>query len=566
MGARRYFLLVLSIASLSGCVTRLVPSAGLFTMGVWDGSPIVQTEYGLLEGTADAESTWSWKGIPYAAPPVGDLRWKAPRPPEAWEGVRKADRFGSASAQLVPVLGQFGSEDSLSLNVWRPKSAETGLPVYVYIHGGGNSVGMSSTKDYHGQAVAARSNMVYVSLNYRLSVFGWFRSPALAEGESDLDASGNYGTLDIIAALQWVKENIATFGGDPADVTVAGESAGAFNVFSLLVSPLASGLFQRAVAESGLARAASVDTAERAARALTLKLLVRRGKAKDLQDAERVMDGMTNAAVRSFLYSVPTVVLLRSLDRSPAGLGMANHPTVYADGIVLPAEGFRAFRDGTYPNRVPLIVGTTRDEAKLFMYFGSLYKQDPERYDEVAAYHTALWRYAGVDWVARGITSQPGHPPVYAYRFDWGSPDAQGESPLPRDLGRRLGAFHSTEIPFFLGTGTNAVSILTGPLLTSSSEPGRRVLTDAVMRYLAAFARTGNPNPVDGAPLPAWDPWNPAEGGFKALVMDVDGTQLRFSVLRDAPTLDQIRERAPALALAAQDTMGLEEAAETLGD
>ncbi len=552
----RWILASLSLVSVLGCVSQLTPAPGLFAPGAWSGAALVQTEYGTIEGAGDTSNTWSWKGIPYAAPPVGELRWKAPRPPAAWAGVRRADRFGNSSAQLVPVLGMIGSEDCLYLNIWRPRSAETKLAVYVFVHGGGNTIGSSNLADYYGQAVAARSNMVYVSLNYRLSVFGWFRSPALAEGESALDASGNYGTLDIMAALRWIQANIAAFGGDPSDVTVSGESAGAFDVLSLMVSAQARGLFQRAVVESGLAVMQTNETAERAARTITLKLLVRRGKARDLPAAEKVLEAMSNAQIRAFLYAAPTGDFLRVLDRSPMGMAMADHPTVYADGEVLPAEGYKAFRDGSYPNKVPLIIGTNKDEAKLFLFSGGLYRRDPALYDSLAAYRTALWRHSGVDSVASAITSQDGHPPVYAYRFDWGSPNARGESPLPGDLGRRLGAFHSTEVPFFLGTGVNAVSFLTGRFFTAANEPGRKVLTDAVMRYLAAFARTGNPNPTSGAPLPAWEPWDPADGGFKALVMDVDGAALHFSALRDSPSLDSIRAMAPPAAGVGSD-MGL---------
>ncbi len=385
-----------------GCVTQLKPASSLVAPGDWSATPLVRTEYGLVQGALDTEGTWSWKGIPYAAPPVGELRWKAPRPPQPWDGVRKADRFGSSSAQVVPIVGRTGSEDCLYLNVWRPKSAEKMLPVYVFVHGGGNTIGSSDLPDYYGYAVAARSNMVYVSLNYRLSLFGWFRLPALAEGESAADASGNYGTLDIMAALRWVKENIAAFGGDPTRVTVSGESAGAFNVLSLLVSSQAEGLFQRAVVESGIAVMQSTQAAERAARTVTLKLLVRRGKARDLQDADAVLRTMSNADVRAFLYSMPTGVLLRTLDKSPVGLGMADYPTIYPDGFVLPSEGYKAFQDGTYPNKVPLIIGTNKDEEKLFLFSGKLYRQDPALYDSLSAYRTALWRYGGVDSVVQG--------------------------------------------------------------------------------------------------------------------------------------------------------------------
>ncbi len=544
----RSLVVTLCAAAALGCVSQPRPASGLFSPGEWNAVPLVQTGYGLVEGVSDAEGTWAWKGIPYAAPPVGDLRWKAPRPPQPWLGIRKADRFGSSSAQIMPVLGAIGSEDCLSLNVWRPKSAERMLPVYVYVHGGGNTIGSSNLPDYYGYAVAARSHMVYVSLNYRLGVFGWFRSPALAEGESPLDAAGNYGTLDIMAALRWVKENIQAFGGDPSLVTVAGESAGAFDVLSLMVSPQAEGLFQRAVVESGVAVMQSTETAERASRTITLKLLVRKRKARDLKAAEAVLDSMSNQEVRRFLYSVPAGDFLRVLDRSPEGLAMADWPTVYADGFVLPAEGYKTFRDGSWPNKVPLIIGTNKDEVKLFLSFSSKpFKKDPAVYDAVSAYQTALWRYAGVDYVAQGITAHDGHPPVYAYRFDWGSRDASGKSPMPGDLGSRLGAFHSVEIPFFLGTGTSAVSFLTGRFFTKANEPGRKALTDAAMRWLAAFARTGDPNNA-GASLPRWEPWDPADGGVKAMVMDADSAAPRFSVLRESPSLAQIRATAPAAA------------------
>ena len=564
MKSFRIVLSSLCTAAVLGCASQPKPAPDLFQAGEWNDSSLVQTEYGQIEGSSDVENTWAWKGIPYAAPPVGQLRWKAPRPPQPWLGVRKAARFGSSSAQIMPVLGKIGSEDCLSLNVWRPKSAERMLPVYVYIHGGGNTIGSSNLKDYYGYAVASRSNMVYVSLNYRLGVFGWFRSPALAEGESALDASGNYGTLDIMAALRWVKENIRAFGGDPSMVTVAGESAGAFDVLSLLVSPRAEGLFQRAVVESGIAIMQSTETAESASRTITMKLLVRKGKARDMKAAEAMLDSMTNAEIRTFLYSVPSKDFLRVLDRSPIGLAMADWPTVYADGVVLPAEGYKAFTDGSYPNKVPLIIGTNKEETKLFLFFSNKpFKKDPVIYDSVTAYQTALWRWAGVDYVAQGITAQEGHPPVYAYRFDWGSRNPSGKSPMPGDLGRKLGAFHSLEIPFFLGTGTSSLSFIAGRFFTKANEPGRAALTDAAMRYLSAFARTGNPNDVEGAvstgsqsggprasgaPLPLWEPYDPSEGGFKALVMDVDGAALAFSVLRDSPSLAAIRETAPAAA------------------
>jgi para-nitrobenzyl esterase len=387
-----------------------------------------------------------------------------------------------------------------------------------------------------------------VSLNYRLGVFGWFHSPQLAEGESPEDASGNYGTLDIIQALKWVRQNAAAFGGDPDKVTLAGESAGAFNILSLLLSPLAEGLFQRAVVESGLTVIRSLDVADAGSRTLERKLLVRHGKARDLQTADRVLDGMTAADLRSFLISTPARELLAAQGRSPMGLGMSDHPTVYADGYVLPTRGFASLADGAYPNKVPLIIGSNKDENKLFLNArkDSPFTSDPALYQALSKFMSMTWRYRGVDSVAAAITSMPNHPAVYAYRFDWGSPNARGESPLPRDLGSRLGAFHSIEVPFFLGTDTNSVSFLVGNYYTARNKPGRVALTDAAMRYLAAFARTGDPNRVSGSPLPVWPAWDPSDGGDKALVMDVDGSDLAFSVLRESLTAETIRQRATA--------------------
>ncbi len=284
---RSFFLCVAAafLAALSGCVTQTAPAPSTFAVGAWNGSPLVQTAYGAIKGVGDSRSTWAWKGIPYAKPPVGDLRWKAPRPPVPWNGVRVADRFGSQAMQSIPILGAWGSEDCLYLNVWRPQNTEVSLPVYLFVHGGGNSIGTASYADYHGQVVAAASDMVYVSINYRLGVFGWFHSPPLAEGESPEDASGNYGTLDIIQALRWVRQNIAAFGGDPDRVTLAGESAGAFNILSLLVSPLAEGLFQRAVIESGITAIQSLAVADAASRTIERRLIMRHGKASDLPAA-----------------------------------------------------------------------------------------------------------------------------------------------------------------------------------------------------------------------------------------------------------------------------------------
>ncbi|MBM3132350.1 MAG: carboxylesterase family protein, partial [Chloroflexi bacterium] len=258
------------------------------TSDPWTGNPTVKTNYGSVKGFPDESETWVWKAIPFAKSPVGELRWKAPRDPDPWEGVMEKTEFCSPCMQYNALGGRsmLGSEDCLYLNVWRPQSEESALPVYVWIHGGGNSSGSAAyIPTYYGTNVAHKSDMVYVSVNYRLGPLGWFTHPALRNGDPD-DDSGNYGTLDLIQALEWIRDNIAAFGGDPDRVTITGESAGAMNVLSLIISPRAKGLFHRAVVQSGQAVAIPVADGEASAEEVLLKLSMNDGSAADRNAAE----------------------------------------------------------------------------------------------------------------------------------------------------------------------------------------------------------------------------------------------------------------------------------------
>jgi para-nitrobenzyl esterase len=217
----------------------------------------VEIENGLLEATPQqGAAVRAFKSIPYAAPPVGDLRWREPQPVKSWTGVRNADQFGPTCMQHISLQSDYWmrgpaiSEDCLYLNIWTPaKSARERLPVLVYVFGGGFQNGDGSEPRYDGESMA-RKGMVAVTINYRLNVFGFFAHPALTR-ESPHHASGNYGLLDQAAALQWVRRNIAAFGGDPKRVTIAGESAGSVSVSALMASPLSRGLIAGAIGESG---------------------------------------------------------------------------------------------------------------------------------------------------------------------------------------------------------------------------------------------------------------------------------------------------------------------------
>ena len=517
--------LAVVLASCTTSPTALRPDPGTHEPDgavVWDGEPLVQTSFGAVQGYSDADDTWVWRGIPYARPPVGDLRWRAPRDPEPWNGVRRSRRFAASCTQYNPLLRGViaGSEDCLYLNIWRPRSAEDDLPVYVWIHGGGNSIGSASyVPDYYGHRVANRSNVIFVSINYRLGPFGWFFHPALQERIDPADDSGNYGTLDIIQALRWVKMNIARFGGDPETVLVSGESAGGMNVLSLLISPQAAGLFSSALCQSGSPNASDLEEGMEASAAVVCRLLVRDGLASDVETAGSVIARMSPEEIRAYLRSKSDRDILKCYESSFGG--MIANPAIFTDGYVLPEEGFDALRTGSHLNKVPTILGSNSEELKLFLAFNPGFSWKSARYQAIARYGSALWKARGADGVARDLASHPDHPGVYVYHFLWGAPDERGRSPLPGDWGRRLGAFHTLEIPFFLGTDTIEGRPFTWLLFRGANEAGRKTLSEAMMAYVGSFLRTGDPNGL-GAGLPTWARWTNAAVGPKSIVFDAD--------------------------------------------
>src|SRR5450759_2028942 len=254
---------ILGLASFMGCGGG--SSSGASTMV----STVVTTTYGVLNGYAFDSGTRAWKGVPYAKPPVGTLRWKAPVDPDSWEGVREADTACSECLQQVYESHWFssnafvGSEDCLYLDIYAPNTTATNLPVYFYIHGGSNNFG--SAKQYSGAALAKRGNMIVVFVQYRLNAMGFLTHPALRTSGTDSDKSGNYGILDIQKALGWVQNNIAAFGGDPTKVVVGGQSAGAHDIMNLLTSPQAAnfrGAFVQSVPGPGVMPLSTVAAAD----------------------------------------------------------------------------------------------------------------------------------------------------------------------------------------------------------------------------------------------------------------------------------------------------------------
>jgi len=513
----------------------LDPSDTTFKLGSWNDDDLVQTKYGLVYGFSD-KGSWCWKGIPYADPPIGSLRWKAPLDPSPWIGTRKTKKFGSSAAQVMPFLGPIGSEDCLYLNIWRPKTPENNLPVYLYIHGGGNSIGSSAEVGYYGNAVIEKSNLLYISVNYRLGPMGWFRHPAVTSTGSPEDKSGNFGTLDLIKALEWVRDNIEAFGGDPKNVTIAGESGGAFNVLSLLISPLAKGLFHHAIAESGLSLISSTNIAESQSNDLLINLLIEDHKTKNQVDARKIIDKMSGKELNEFLRSKSAFKISKCIPKMD--FGMAEWRTIFTDGKVIPKEGYNIFSSGDWANKVPIIIGCTKDELKLFGNFRKDPPKNTREYNLVWGYRSLLWRVSGLDSLVCKMFSKT-NIPIYAYRFDWGSPNKEGMSVLPKEMGRNLGAHHAAEIPFFLGMGNSSIFMLIGKTHTKRNRFGREKLRDLCMKYLANFARMGNPN-EEG--LPYWYPWDNTKGKDKILLLDAGIDDLRISYLNDILTVKSVIE------------------------
>ena len=475
--------------------------------------PRVTLASGTVEGRNENNAA-VYRGIPYAAPPVGDLRWQPPRPAEPWEGVRQAVEFGPSCIQPpVPPASlyydppQASSEDCLSLNVWSPEGAES-APVIVWIHGGSLRIGGSAQPFYDGSAFAERG-VVFVSVNYRLGVLGWLAHPELS-AESPHGASGNYGLLDQIAALQWVRGNITDFGGNPDNVTIMGESAGALSVSYLLTSPLAEGLFQRAIAQSPNIRAVPV-LSEPAYGLPSAKMIgASLGEALGAQGLAdlRTMDAqeLTNAATLQRFAPQGTI-----------------------DGYALPRQVVDTFEAGEQA-QVPLLAGFNSGELRSQRIFLPPLPESADAYEEIIrcgygdladafldvypasdlaqstldTFRDAIYGWA-VEYMVRAQTEAD--LPSWLYVFDHCYPAAEA---------RDLCAFHASELPYVFGQigDDDAYS----PNWPVPEGEGEEALSDAMVDYWVGFATSGTPS------VPALPEWTPY--GADQSYMRFNGTPL----------------------------------------
>jgi para-nitrobenzyl esterase len=504
-----------------------------------------QTSLGTVVGFADRYDTWSWRGIPFAQAPVGELRWRAPQPAQPWEGSLEALSFAPWCPQLpIPMVNDtdepwLGNEDCLYLNVSSPRSWAPGdeaLPVMVWMHGGGNSVGSA---DLYAaiRNLAARERLVTVSIHYRLGVLGWFSHRALREqAATELDASGNFGTLDTIAALHWVQDNINAFGGDPANVTVFGESAGGMNTFALLLSPLADKLFHRAISQSGLLITSTLTSAENPVDAaqpgsenssteLLLRLLQADGSSSNRMQALQQLSQWDSAATMAYLRTKSPQQLLEQMRGSEAGLYPI--PTMLRDGVVLPTgDPLQQLARGEF-NQVPVILGTNRDEMKAMMTgnpdytrlrFGVLPQvEDQALYDRVTGYGSNMWKAIGADEPARAMAAA-GHEDIFVYRFDWDD--------LPSnwllDFKALMGAGHSLEIPFVFYDMDNEMSYMPIDRIDKHNLAGSEPLARSMSSYWGEFAHNGDPATGSSGNSPAWSRWQ-GEGQYLIFDTAADG-------------------------------------------
>ncbi|KAA8748184.1 carboxylesterase/lipase family protein [Paenibacillus sp. UASWS1643] len=477
--------------------------------GAFKPQTVQQTKYGAIDGkTYKQYGTLGWLGVPYAKPPVGELRWKAPQEPASWTGTRSVKEFAANSLQISGKTTA-GSEDSLYLNIWRPDTTSSKLPVMVFLHGGGNMTG--SGKDFQGEQLARSTNSIIISVNYRLGALGFFENTALKTGNA-LDDSGNYGLLDAFRALEWVQDNIEGFGGDTGNVTLAGQSAGARDVLATLISPLSKGLYQKVIAFSGGLTTASPEEGEQKSEDVLVKLLVQEGKAANAEEAKAWIGKQSQAQLESYLRALPADKLVTAFGAT--AIRMDPFPHLFRDGTVIPKEGFDAINNDNY-KKVPVLLGSLETEFSGFAFGDPNFspsitdetlftdKTKAEQYAAALKYGSEAYAGFNAERVAEQLTSEAGQPPVYAYRFAWGTQPGV----ISERLLTLLGAPHGADMDFYTGHADGIAAYFPEGYFSDTNKPGRDELSTAMAAYLKQFLYTGNPGTGGSPDLAAWTPW-----------------------------------------------------------
>ena len=483
--------------------TLLIPSC------VYGSYNKIQTTSGITNGYIK-NRVINWDDIPYAQPPIGDLRWRAPKKLASSENLNTINpQDNNFCVQEPSGLGGSdgdsffsGTEDCLYLDIKRPEKTDNALlPVMFWIHGGGNTSGLKDLYDF--SAMVKKHNVLVVSINYRLGPFGWFTHPSIQDLQSGIDKTSNFGTLDIIAALEWVQSNISLFGGDPNNVTIFGESAGGHNVLSLLVAKQAKGLFHKAISQSGYTttyskQSAYKQTSESSTSKHTSWNIVNKiikDKSLDfIQESE-------NIKVRELLKSLTAEEFFKYYSDRPS---YENLTILTADGVVIPEMGLtKALSKKEHVNHVPTIAGSNRDEVKLWLasakyfvdldysFFGSIFGvpklvlNDSEAFNLFNSYRSRAWKIRGVDGPLRSLYISD-NKDLYAYRYDWDD----HRRFIIADFRELIGAAHATEIPLL--TGNNKLVGDYGFLIYPKGL-SKKFTSKNMMQFWTNFAKYGEP-------------------------------------------------------------------------
>jgi len=460
-----------------------------------NGDNTVKTTSGTSFGI-EKKGVITWHDLPYALPPVGELRWKAPRPMISNQNIdniennfciQRPSSLGGASGDSDFV----GNEDCLYLDIRRPANADKKLPVMFWIHGGGNTSGLKDIYDF--SRLVKKENVIVVSINYRLGPFGWFSHPAIQNFQNDLDKTSNFGTLDIIEALRWVNLNIEKFGGDKNNITIFGESAGGHNVLSLLVSPQAKGLFHKAISQSGYTTSVSYSSAYN-----------KKHPSIDYINSSEIIHKIYGQNsnfqnIRDNLYKINAYDFYSYYSSND----LREIPLLTNDDIVVPKIGL--YESLKYPvdASIPIIAGSNRDEVKLWigtaLYFikaeqsflGSIFNIpririiDEDAFEAFNYYRSSTWQIRGVTEPLNNLFSS-GATNLYAYRFDW---DDHRRRPIA-DFKKIIGAAHATEIPLIAG---NNKLVGNYGFIIYPNGPSKRYTSKNMMKFWANFARNGDP-------------------------------------------------------------------------